>query len=115
MANQPKDLLRRINITTNPQPNKGLDEIRKLLDKVVEIRVVAATQPRLTSVPKKSPDLMEIPVTGGSIIEQFEYAKGLLGQTITINDVFKPGEGIDVIGVIYSWFPVRSAIADVPV
>jgi large subunit ribosomal protein L3 len=97
--NQPKDLSRRINFPADPQTDMRLDEIRKLFDKIVEIRVLVATQPRLTGVPKKSPDLMEIPVKGGSIGERFEYAEGLLGQTITIKDVFKPGESVDVIGV----------------
>jgi large subunit ribosomal protein L3 len=79
--------------------NQRLEAIENLLDKVVEIRVIVATQPRLSGLSKKKPDLMEIPVSGGSISEQLEYAKGILGHVVTINDVFKSGEGIDVIGV----------------
>ncbi|MCW4048194.1 MAG: 50S ribosomal protein L3 [Candidatus Bathyarchaeota archaeon] len=99
MANQPKDLYRRITFTTDPKPNEKLAEIEKNLDKVAELRVIAATQPKETSVSKKVPDIMEIPVSGGSMEAQFNYAKGLLGQTVTINDVFSLGEGIDVVGV----------------
>jgi large subunit ribosomal protein L3 len=99
IANQPKDLLRKINFTTDPQPNKVLDNIDKNLNNIDEIRVIVATQPRLTSVPKKVPDLMEIPVSGGSLSDQFEYAKNLFGNFVSVNDVFNPGEGIDVIGV----------------
>jgi large subunit ribosomal protein L3 len=99
MANQPKDLYRRIPFTTDPNPAEKLAEIEKSLEKVAQIRVIAATQPRLAAVSKKAPDIMEIPVSGGSMEDQFAYAKGLLGKTITINDVFKPGEAIDLIGV----------------
>jgi large subunit ribosomal protein L3 len=99
MANQPRDLHRRISFATDPRPDERLAEIEKDLDRVAEIRVIAATQPREASVSKKAPDLMEIPVSGGSVEELFSYAKGLLGQTVTVQDVFEPGEGIDVVGV----------------
>ena len=99
MANQPRDLYRRINFATDPRPDAKLAEIEKDLGRVVEIRVIAATQPREASVSKKAPDLMEIPVSGGSVEERFSYAKGLLGQTVTVKDVFESGEGIDVVGV----------------
>jgi large subunit ribosomal protein L3 len=99
MANQPRDLHRRISFATDPRPDERLAEIEKDLDRVAEIRVIAATQPREASVSKKAPDLMEIPVSGGSMEERFRYAKGLLGQTVTVQDVFEPGEGIDVVGV----------------
>lgn len=99
MANQPKDLYRRINFATDPQPDEKLAEIEKVLDKVAQIRVIGATQPRESSVSKKVPDLMEIPVSGGSVEEQFAYAKGLLGKTVTVQDVFGLGEGIDVVAV----------------
>lgn len=99
MANQPKDLYRRISFATDPRPDAKLAEIEKGLDRIAEIRVIAATQPREASVSKKVPDLMEIPVSGGSMEERFSYAKGLLGQTFTVQDVFEPGEGIDVVAV----------------
>ena len=99
MANQPKDLYRRISFATDPRPDAKLAEIEKDLDRVAEIRVIAATQPREASVSKKVPDLMEIPVSGGSMEERFSYAKGLLGQTFTVQDVFEPGEAIDVVAV----------------
>jgi len=99
MANQPKDLYRRISFATDPRPDAKLAEIEKDLDRIAEIRVIAATQPRETSVSKKVPDLMEIPVSGGSMEERFSYAKGLLGQTFTVQDVFEPGEAIDVVAV----------------
>jgi large subunit ribosomal protein L3 len=99
MQNQPRDLHRRITYATDPRPDEKFSEIDANIDKVAELRIIAATQPKLASIPQKAPDLMEIPVTGGSIEEQVTYVKGLLGKTVTINDVFNPGEGIDCIAV----------------
>ena len=99
MVNQPRDLNRRINFSTDPRPDEKLAEIEKNLDKVAELRAIMATQPRMAAVSKKAPDIMEIPVSGGSIAEQFDYMKNLLGKTVDVNDVFSPGESVDVIGV----------------
>jgi large subunit ribosomal protein L3 len=99
MQNQPRDLNKRVPFATDPRPDEKFSEIEANIDKVVEIRVIAATQPREASIPQKVPDLFEIPVTGGSIEDQIAYVKGLLGNKVTVNDVFNPGEGIDVIAV----------------
>lgn len=99
MQNQPRDLHRRITFATDPRPDDKFAEIDKNIDKVAELRIIAATLPKQASIPQKAPDLIEIPVTGGSIEEQLDYVKGLLGKTVTINDVFNPGEGIDIIAV----------------
>jgi large subunit ribosomal protein L3 len=99
MQNQSRDLHRRITFATDPRPNEKLSGIEKNIHNVAEIRVIVATQPRMTSISQKVPDLFEIPIMGGELEEQLEYAKKLLGQEITVNDVFNPGEGIDIIGV----------------
>lgn len=63
------------------------------------LRVIATTNPQLVSgIPKKQPEMMEISV-GGKPDESFEYAKKLLGQDVSISDVFNPGELVDVTAV----------------
>ncbi|MFQ6052766.1 MAG: 50S ribosomal protein L3 [Candidatus Bathyarchaeia archaeon] len=99
MEKPPADLRRRVKPLINTAPESRLEQIASNMDKVAEIRVVAATQPRLASVPKKKPELMEIKIGGGTKEEQLEYAKGLLGKTISVSDVFKVGESLDIIGV----------------
>jgi large subunit ribosomal protein L3 len=70
------------------------------IDKIEEFRLIVSTQPRLVSgVPKKKPDLMEIKVDGGSIQEQIEYARKLLGKTVSIINVFKEGQFVDVLAI----------------
>jgi len=65
-----------------------------------ELRVLVYTQPKLvTSIPKKTPEIREMRISGGSIEEQIKYAKDILGMELKINDVLKEGDMIDTIAV----------------
>jgi len=99
MRDAPEDLSRLLKVLPKGEPDEGIDRIHSNLDEVTEFRVISSTQPREAGVSKKKPELMEIKVGGGSAKEQFEYAKGLLGKTVRISDIVKPGEFIDIIGV----------------
>lgn len=84
---------------TPPKTKRGssLDEIQSRIDEICEVRVVTHTNPRLiTGVPKKTPDVMEIPILGGSMADRLELAKGLMGNQFSVKDVFNLGEMIDV-------------------
>ncbi len=59
------------------------------------IRLSVYTQPKLTGIGKKRPDVLEIAL-GGSKEEQLKLAKELLEKQITINDVAKEGEFLDI-------------------
>jgi large subunit ribosomal protein L3 len=90
------DLERRIKVPKEKQEKELLiTEIRNNLEQVKEVRVLAHTLPREAGFPQKSPDILEIKV-GGSISEAFEYAVEILGQKISIEDVYKPSDFIDV-------------------
>ena len=95
----PKDFDRIPGINENPDVEKSLKKIEENLDKIVEFRVLAATQPRLTAVPKKKPDVMEIKIGGGTPKEQSEYIKNLLGKTVSAKEVLKEGQFVDVIAI----------------
>ena len=99
MAEPPKDLVKAVKIKNTPDAAKEMEKVVYFKDKTKEIRILAATQPKLASLEKNIPDLIEIKVGGGSIDQQIEYAKGLLGKTISASQVFKPGESIDLAGV----------------
>ncbi len=65
-----------------------------------EIRVIIYTQPKLVSgVPKKTPELREFRIGGGSTEEQVKYVKEILGKEIKISDIIKEGDMIDTISV----------------
>jgi large subunit ribosomal protein L3 len=99
MKNPPKDINRLTTPPNNPDPENGLRKIEQNLEKITEFRVLAATQPRLTGVPKKKPELLEIKVDGATIKDQLEYVKKLLGKTVSLTEVFKEGQYLDVIAV----------------
>jgi len=99
MADPPDELERVFTLPEKFNTEENLKKIEENLNKVSKIRVIAITQPKQTSVPKKKPDVAEIEIGGGIIQQQFEYAKSLLGKTISPNEVFKEGQHVDVIGV----------------
>jgi len=80
-----------------PLPKKRKE---KEVDSYDEIRVLAYTEPwRMTGVPKKVPDIMEIRVGGGSVEDRYKYAMELLGKEVSIKDVFREGDMMDAIAV----------------
>ncbi|MEM2971560.1 MAG: 50S ribosomal protein L3 [Candidatus Bathyarchaeia archaeon] len=99
MKDPPEELERVFTLPENFNTEENLKKIEESLAKVAKIRVVAITQPKQTSVPKKKPDVAEIEIGGGTIQQQFEYAKTLLGKTVSVSEIFKEGQYIDVISV----------------
>ena len=86
---------------TVPKKTRGasLGDLQALED-LTDIRIIAHTNPKIiTGVPKKVPELMEIPITGGSISDRLSYAGGILGQQVPINSVFSLGDLLDVSAV----------------
>jgi large subunit ribosomal protein L3 len=90
-----KELARRLPIPKNYDDKAGWAEAEKL--EYDDIRALVYTQPVLVSgLPKKRPELMEIRIGGGKLEDRLNYAKGILGKAVTINDFTKEGEMVDV-------------------
>lgn len=60
-----------------------------------DITVLVHTQPRLTALGKKSPELFEMGL-GGRVEEKFNYAKDHLGKEVKVEEVLKEGQQIDI-------------------
>jgi large subunit ribosomal protein L3 len=99
MKDPPDELERVFTMPENFKTEESLHKVEENLNKVEAIRVIAVTQPKQTSVPKKKPDIAEIEVGGGTIQQQLEHTKSLLGKTITPTEIFKEGQHVDVIAV----------------
>jgi large subunit ribosomal protein L3 len=99
MKSPPKDFDRALVLPEEFNTEENMKKIEEKIEDIAEIRLLTATQPRLAAVPKKKPDISEIKVDGGSIQEQLEYAKSLLGKTVSITDVFKEGHFMDAIAI----------------
>jgi large subunit ribosomal protein L3 len=99
MKEPPKDINRLTTPPKNPDPQNGFKKMEDNLDKITEFRLLTATQPKLAGVPKKKPELIEIKVDGAQIKEQFEYVKNQLGKNISVTNIFKEGQYIDIAAV----------------
>ncbi|MCE4617783.1 MAG: 50S ribosomal protein L3 [Desulfurococcales archaeon] len=94
------ELYRKIKTIGASDFENKLSTIESSLEKVKEIRVIIATQPKLISgIPKKKPDLLEVKIGGGDIQSQLEYAKKIIGNPLPVDKVFKPYQLVDVIAV----------------
>lgn len=73
--------------TKLPKPKKP----EKIPENIKQIVLLCHTNPNF----KKKPEIFEIPI-GGSIEEQINFAKENLGKQISVKQVFKEGDMIDV-------------------
>lgn len=60
-----------------------------------DVRLVVHTQPKLTGIGKKMPELFEVAL-GGSRDDKLKYAKEKLGREITAKEVFREGQQLDI-------------------
>ncbi len=87
--------VKRRNKTFNPAP--GPEKVAELREKIAEVRLIVATQPRLVGLGKK-PLITEIKI-GGGVESALGKGLELLGRELRLSDVFKEGEFVDVVGV----------------
>ncbi|MBI5253563.1 MAG: 50S ribosomal protein L3 [Euryarchaeota archaeon] len=76
----------------------NLDEVEKNLDRTKELRLIVHTQPGLSALSKKTPEIMEYPVSG-TPAQALEYVKKVFGKEIKIGNVFEEGEIVDTISI----------------
>jgi len=68
----------------------------KVPEEFDRVTVTIYTQPKLTGMGKKKPDLVEVEVGGKDLKEKSEYAQSILGKEIKVSDVFKDNQFVDV-------------------
>ena len=96
-----EELSRRITMPINHNTEDALNKISKLIEdgEISDIRVIVYTMPKtIKGIPKKKPDLMETSISG-DLSSKFEYAKSILGNQVSVSDIFKSGEIIDVAAI----------------
>ncbi|MBI2135083.1 50S ribosomal protein L3 [Candidatus Woesearchaeota archaeon] len=59
------------------------------------VRLLVYTQPKLTGIGKKKPEIFEIGI-GGNKEEQMKYAQEKLGKELIIEEVFREGQQLDM-------------------
>ena len=73
-----------------------LDSLQEGIDLLT---VLVATRPSLTGIGKKKADILEMSLGDGSLQEKISIVKELLNKPITPDQIFKPGQLVDVHGV----------------
>ena len=94
-----KDFERIISVPKKFMTEEGLRKIESNLDRITDVRMLMATQPRLAYRGKKAPDLIEVKIGGGSIKDRFEHGKKLLGTEVKVGDFVREGQAVDTIGI----------------
>lgn len=94
-----EDLLRKIPLPEEYDTDSSLTKLNENIDNIFDIRVLIHTNPKLTSVPKKKPEIIECGVGGATVAEKLEYATSILGTEINAADIFSDGEHIDSIAI----------------
>jgi large subunit ribosomal protein L3 len=97
-----KELNRAITVPKKHDLPAALAKIEQLIkdDVAKDLRVIMYTLPeKVTGIPKKKPEIMENNIGGTDLKARFEYAKTLLGKAVSISDVFKNGDIIDLLAI----------------
>jgi large subunit ribosomal protein L3 len=71
---------------------KKINKVPEEFDRVV---ILVYTQPKLTGIGKKKPDMIELEVGGKDLQDKSTYAQSLLDKEIKISEVFKDFEFVD--------------------
>jgi large subunit ribosomal protein L3 len=94
----PKYLERKIKLK-NLKTEEKLKQIESNLEKISRLRLIVSTQPKLSGIGKKTPEVFEIEIGGKDSKEKFEFAKKFLGKEVSAKDFAREGELVDIIAV----------------
>jgi large subunit ribosomal protein L3 len=89
-----KDLARKIPLPKRPK--KKLTDIKP--EDFDDVRLLVFTQPKLTSIGKKKPELFELAI-GGKKEDKLKFAQERLGKEIYLKDVLEEGNLLDTRGI----------------
>mgnify|MGYP001063667118 FL=1 len=87
---------------TVPKKSRGTapGDMEALGEDLADVRVLVHTNPSLVSgIPKKVPEIMEMPINGGSMIDRLKLAQSMLGQQVPVSSVFELGDLLDASAV----------------
>ncbi|PIY60211.1 50S ribosomal protein L3 [Candidatus Woesearchaeota archaeon CG_4_10_14_0_8_um_filter_47_5] len=93
---QPKDLVRKLRPAKKRQDfGNNLAELEKNLGAVEDIVVLVTTQPSLTGIGKKKPEICEMGL-GGTLQEKIAFIRENAPKEVQVDDVFSEGEQTDI-------------------
>ncbi len=90
-----KNLKRKVNLASK-QSEPNLSKVKT--DDFDEVRVLIYSQPKLTNIGKKKPELLEMQI-GGKKEDQLKYIIENLGKEIILQSIFEAGELTDILSI----------------
>ncbi len=90
-----KELSRKIVLPKKYDFSKAIAEAEKHLEKAQDVSAIVYTQPKLTGVGSKRPEIFEINLPG-DLQQKFDYVKANIGKDVGVDEVFKEGQQVDV-------------------
>jgi len=97
--NLDEELSRKISLPKKYNQSEAIAKINEVLEFTDEIKLLVHTNPKLTSVPKKKPEIFECGIGGKTSEEKLQTALELLGKEVKASDVFSEGQIVDSIAV----------------
>ena len=95
--NLDEELSRKISLPKEYNKSEAIAKIQGVLDKTEDIKVLVHTNPKVTSVPKKKPDIFECGIGGANPEEKLNTALELLGNEVKASDILNEGQFVDAI------------------
>ncbi len=88
----------RIPVRSNESQESAINSLKE--QDLFEVRLIVGTSPHLVpSIPTKTPEIMEVGLSGGDSESKLDWALERLGSQIIADDVYSEGEEVDVVGV----------------
>lgn len=110
--NLDEELSRKISIPKDYNTSEAIAKIKDTLEFTEDIKLLVHTNPKLTSIPKKRPEIFECGIGGSSPEEKLNAALELLGNEVKASEIFSDGQFVDSIattkgkgfqGVVKRW------------
>lgn len=97
--NLDQELSRKISLPKDYDKDKAISKFQEVLEYAEDIKLLVHTNPKLTSVPKKKPEIFECGIGGNTLEEKLNTALELMGKEVKASDVFDNGQLVDSIGI----------------
>jgi large subunit ribosomal protein L3 len=88
-----------LGITKKELKHQSVDQIKAKADEFADATALIAADPKTTAMSKNHKDRFESRVSGKTAKEKIEFLAALLGKEIKPEDVFKPGEMVDMLAI----------------
>jgi large subunit ribosomal protein L3 len=94
-----KELARKLSLPKKAKaPEEALKKAEAMLPDVSDVTVTVYTLPK-GRFGKKRPEIFEVGLGGNDAKTKFDYAKSILGKELSVKDVIKPGDQVDILAV----------------